>query len=120
MKDTNADILNTQLNAEEQKEHKEHYSEEMIERIPIENTPFIAVRVENKCFGTFGKYKITEDKKTIPEVEEQLQTINYNTITNLIILILEEEVENAIKRKIEQLGKIRGQELRNIKIENEI
>lgn len=94
IKQPNAELLNTQLNAEEQKESKENSSEnkKMIERIPLEGTPFTMLRVEKECFGALGKYRITDMYNTIPEVEEKLIKKDWDTIMIVATIVALEEV----------------------------
>lgn len=39
---------------------KQDSSRQLVEKIEIENTPFTAIRVDEKWFITMGKYRLTE------------------------------------------------------------
>lgn len=62
---------------------------ELIKRTPVEGTPFVVIETEGKAFGTFGQYKITEDFKTVPEVEDELMPITWNRITQIATIVAE-------------------------------
>ncbi len=64
-------------------------NEELIERRPIENSPFTVISVEGKHFGVMGEYRITEEKGNRGEVEDELRCITWNRIIQ-VMMILEE------------------------------
>lgn len=64
-------LQNGNTNADQQ--DKEHYSTELVERKQIGNTPFIAVRVEDKWTLTVHKYKIVENLESYEACEEYLK-----------------------------------------------
>lgn len=65
----------------------EAVASELIKRTPIENTPFVIISIEGKNFGTFGQYKITEDRATIKEVENELKEMNWNRLVQIMTLV---------------------------------
>lgn len=116
----NAELLNTQLSAEDQNGYKEDSSEgQIVERVQIEGTPFTAIRTQGKCFGVVGKYRITEYKETIPEVEDELREVNWNSIIRMMAVIITEEVKWGIEERIEKLGQVRGKQMRSMEVKNE-
>ena len=66
-------------------------SEELINREPLEDTPFTIITVKEKgiSFGALGIYKVTKDFKTPEEVKSYFKDITWNKIANLIIIINE-------------------------------
>lgn len=89
--------LNGLTNAENETENKENSSnEQMIEREEIQGTPFHAIRTQGRCFGVFGRIKITEDFETMPEVHEKLFTFNWDATLAIVIGIAEAVAKETI------------------------
>lgn len=90
------ELLNTQL-SEEKNLNNSNYSEEIIKREPIHGTPFHLISSENKYFIAFGRYRISEIKNSEDEALLELDMNNqgWNTVTNLIILIIETSKEET-------------------------
>ncbi len=65
-----------------------------VERKEIENSPFTVIRIGEECFGSMGKYRITEIYESIEEVEKELEVITWNRIVQVIILMIETKKEN--------------------------
>lgn len=65
-----------------------------VERKEIENSPFTAIRIGDECFGSMGKYRITEVYESIEEVEKELEVITWNRIVQVVILMIETKKEN--------------------------
>lgn len=61
-------------------------STELREERRIENTPFTAVKLEEKWFLTMGKYRMTDTYESLEELmqEEQLHSTNWNLLTNML------------------------------------
>lgn len=72
------------LNEENFKKNKE-----LITRDEIEDSPFTIIGTEGKYFGTMGKFRITEPRKTKKEVEKELKEITWNRIVQVILLLTE-------------------------------
>lgn len=65
-------------------------SSTMIERYPIEGTPFTVITLENNVnFGVMGEYRVTEEMKSRGEVEDELKCITWNRIIQ-VMMVLEE------------------------------
>lgn len=79
-------------------------SRELVEQIAIEDTPFTAVRLEDKWFLTLGKYRLTEPMKTKYEVMESAKDASWGRIMQVIQIMIEqnkEEVkESTIKNQL--------------------
>ncbi len=73
-----------------QKTSKLNSNSELIKRKKIKNTPFVIITINEKSFGTLGKYRITETYKTTKKCEEILQKITWNRITQIMLLLIEE------------------------------
>lgn len=69
-------------------------TEQLIERDEVENTPFTIITMNGESFGTFGKYKITENYHTKQQCRVELLKVDWNRIvqiTTLINVILNEK-----------------------------
>lgn len=100
----NAAILNGLANAEETQETKENYgNKQMIEKIAVEGTPFHIIRADEKCFGVYGRIRITDAMDTVPEVEDKLTKFNWEVTLAIVIQITEfvagQIVAEALKPK---------------------
>ncbi|AXH74334.1 MAG: hypothetical protein [Microviridae sp.] len=63
--------------------------EEMIQRDKIENTPFVMITINNKTFGTFGKYRITEMYHTKQQCKIDLLRMDWNRVIQIMTLVNE-------------------------------
>ena len=73
-------------------EDKDHpKAEEMFEKLPIENSPFVVIRQSDngKCFAVFGKYKITEDMTDVEECIKVASEITWNRMIQVMTLVNE-------------------------------
>lgn len=68
--------------------------EEMIKRQNIKNSPFEIITIEKESFGVMGEYRITEKYKTIKKVKEELETITWNRIVQVIMILNEVQTKN--------------------------
>lgn len=86
------DILNTQSHVEEI--HKQD-STKLIEREPIENTPFwIVGNTENGYILTMGKYKVTQKKfNSIKEAREELENNTWELMLTVIAIVTNDIIE---------------------------
>lgn len=92
------DILNTQSNADQT--HKENSSKPLIERIPIDNTPFTLIGDQEKgYFIAMGNYKITDQiLKNEEEANLMLKDKIYEIILNMIVIV-DEKIEQMKKEE---------------------
>ena len=74
---------------------KKNSGSEIIQKEEIKDTPFTIITVENKSFGTMGDYRITEPKKTVKEVKEELEKITWNRILQVVMIL--DEVKEKMK-----------------------
>ena len=71
-------------------------SSTMIERNPIEGSPFTVITLEeNIHFGVMGEYRVTEEMKSRGEVEDSLRAITWNRIIQVMMII--EEIKGKDK-----------------------
>lgn len=80
----------TQLSVEET-DKQESNSNELTERIRVENTPFMAVRLDEEWFLTMGKYRLSSTYKSLDEMLEAEKVIgmNWDLLTGVIGLMVE-------------------------------
>lgn len=75
---------------------KQNLNSELVERIDIENTPFTIIGIDGMFFGVMGKYRITDEAKTKKEIEKELQSMTWNRVVQVILLLLETQKEIKI------------------------
>jgi len=74
-----------------------HYSNELLKREKIKNTPFeIIGNEEIGYFIAMGKFRLTQPEETIEQTFEKLITHQYEIITNMIIALAEEIANQKI------------------------
>jgi hypothetical protein len=56
---------------------------------PVLNTPFSICKADEKYFLAIGKYRITEIFTTEKEALNEVNTINWKTLTNVIVALIE-------------------------------
>lgn len=66
-------------------------TEELIERTEVKDTPFTIIRIKakNESFATLGEYRITEVYEHNKDLEEELKTITWNRIIQVIMILTE-------------------------------
>lgn len=66
---------------------------QLVQQWQIENTPFMAIKMDGKFFISLGKYRITEPYETLEELiqEEEPQHLNWNRIVQVIYTIIESQ-----------------------------
>jgi hypothetical protein len=78
---------------------KENFSnEELIKRKEIESTPFVVVTINGKSFGSMGAYRLTESFDTEEEAENTVTKMTWNSITNVIMCIMDATLNNLKKQ----------------------
>lgn len=65
-------------------------------RHDVEDSPFVVIgNDENGWVGTMGKYRISEEFKTMEECKKDLEQITWNRIVQVLVLINQiNEVKN--------------------------
>lgn len=74
----------------EKQDKNESSSNELIERIDIETTPFQAVRKEKDWYVMIGNYVLTPKLHSKDEAIEEAMTITWNKIVNILAIMVEE------------------------------
>lgn len=64
-------------------------NEELIKREDVENTPFQVITIGKDSFGTFGKYKITEDYENPLQVHAELKKMDWNRVIQIMVLVID-------------------------------
>lgn len=105
--------INSQSLTKEMKEETTQ-QEQLVEEKPIEGTPFIARRIDDKWFMTLGHYRMTEVYESYEELREKTNlginadgTINWHLLLNVISALMESTIKaldmEAQKQHAEQL-----------------
>lgn len=95
------DLLQSQTNVEEIHNKDSGENKPLIDRRQIEGTPFWIIGSEEKGYClVMGKWKITQEYDTIPEVELQLKSQQWQLILRMIGIICEDliKTENNTKQ----------------------
>jgi len=84
------------------KADKENSSEQLVERVVIENTPFTMIGLDGRWFGSMGEYRMTEEFESKGECEDELKCITWNRIIQVIMVLDEikskdKEFNNKVK-----------------------
>lgn len=76
----------------------ESNSEQLVERIPLENTPFTAIRTEKIWFLTMGKYRLTNQLGSLEECKAEAEDMTWNRLVQVIQIMIEAN-EKAYEQK---------------------
>ena len=79
-----SEILSTNV-----KKQGKQTSSELIKKEDIKNSPFTIITKDGVSFGVMGNYKITEESKSKKEIKKQLETITWNRIIQVVMLLNE-------------------------------
>lgn len=82
------------LSTNVEKQDKQN-SSELIKKEEIKNSPFTIVTKDGESFGVMGNYKITENAKSKKEIKKQLETITWNRIIQVVMLL--DELKSNLK-----------------------
>lgn len=74
-------------------------TEQTVEYIPIENTPFTAGRQDNKWYLLMGKYRLTEELNSFEEVKEASEVNDWFRIMQICTIMIN---ENETVKKLEK------------------
>lgn len=73
---------------------KSNSSNEIIERKEIENTPFTAIKVDEKgWFLTMGRHRLTEPYGTIEGLEAMVGSVDWDMLLTIINIFVESSIE---------------------------
>lgn len=76
--------------SEEQLLKKDPTNNELLEQKQVEDTPFTAVRVQDKWFLTMGKYRLTEQLNTYEECVDASKDASWWRIMQIINIMIKE------------------------------
>ena len=72
---------------------------QLVQQIPIEGTPFTAVKLEDYWFLTMGKYRLTEKLKSLEECKEEAKDASWYRIMQIINIMIKENKEQEEQLK---------------------
>lgn len=91
----NQQLLQSQMNVEKTHNENSGDNKPLIERKQITNTPFWIIGNDKQGYClVMGKWKITEDYETIQEVQDQLQSQQWQIIIRMIGIICEDMIKS--------------------------
>lgn len=91
---------------------------QMLEQVAIEETPFTAVRLDEKWFLTMGKYRLTETLQSLEECKEAAKDASWIRIMQIINIMIKENENEREKTKLHlesDKGVTNGKKTRNNK-----
>lgn len=69
-------------------------SNELIEMVKLEGTPFTAIRNDDKWYLTLGKYRLTEELKSLEEAKAESLDASWERIMQIIQIMIDEDRTN--------------------------
>lgn len=81
-----------------------HNKDSLIEAVPIDGTPFTAIRTDQVWFLTLGKYRLSEKLNTLQEVKDEALNSSWIRVMQIMRIVVEEyhhekELEKTIDRQ---------------------
>lgn len=73
---------------------KQNSNSKLFEQVPIENTPFTAVKMDDKWFLTMGKYRLSEKLNSLDEVKAEAMDASWMRIMQIMRIMIEEDKKN--------------------------
>jgi translation elongation factor P/translation initiation factor 5A len=77
------------------KEQDKQTSSQLVKKEEIKNSPFTIITQDGVSFGVMGNYKVTENAKSKKEIKKQLETITWNRIIQVVMLL--DEIKTNLK-----------------------
>jgi hypothetical protein len=112
MSQTQSELLKLQTSTQSDQENNSHSNTELVQRHPVENTPFeIVGNPDYGYFITLGIYRLTSTKQTIKDCEKLIKNKDWEVITGIIGAILQAEHTQkqqdaiALKLNLENMDK---------------
>lgn len=90
-------------NANETTNNKSNSNEELLEQIPVENTPFTVIRQEKDYFVVMGKYRLTEKLETKEQALEAALDESWFRLMQIMRIMIEEYAKE--KKELELITK---------------
>lgn len=109
MNTTQRELLHSQTSAENFDTVKQQYSE-IIERIPVENTPFTIVGTENRWMVSLGQYQLTRWYHTKEEAANAITSRDYELLFAMMQTAIEGwDIMQRVEAKIPGFANTKGQ-----------
>lgn len=89
-------------NADQQHNNNSNSERQLLTKKPIEDTPFTAVKFDDKWFLTMGKYRLTEPINSEEEVTKEAYSTTWHRIMQIIQIMIDED-RNANKKTEQQI-----------------
>ena len=89
------------MNAEEVNSKDSGDGNQTIERTEIKDSPFHVITIEGESFGVMGDYRLTEKAGNKKDVIKQLETITWNRVIQVVMLL--DEIKGKLKTKKEKV-----------------
>ena len=70
---------------------------QLIKKVEIKNSPFHVVTVDGQSFGVMGQYRVTENSDSVRQIKEELESITWNRIIQVVLLL--DEIKSKIKKE---------------------
>ena len=70
-----------------------------IERTDVKDTPFTIMKTEDAIFAVMGKYRVTENHKTVAECKKEVKKITWNRVVQVMMVLMEHK--DRLKQEIE-------------------
>lgn len=78
-------------------------SKQLLEQIKIDNTPFTAIKMDDKWFLALGKYRLTNQLGSLEECKAEAQDASWIRIMQIMkIVIKEHEEEQKLEKTINE------------------
>ena len=76
-------------------------NEELVKRKSVKDSPFEIITIGEESFGVMGQFRVTENGKTVAEVEKELKKITWNRIIQVIMILddLKSNINNKTNKK---------------------
>lgn len=88
--------LNGYVN-EVDKEESTSGKNELMEKVEVKDTPFTAIRMDDKWFLTMGKYRLTEPRESLDAVMKDAEDASWWRILQVINIMIQENEKKPIK-----------------------
>ena len=89
------------MSAEEVNSKDSGDGNQTIERTEIKDSPFHVITIEGESFGVMGDYRLTEKAGNKKDVIKQLETITWNRVIQVVMLL--DEIKGKLKTKKEKV-----------------
>jgi len=92
----NTTMQQKQSNTDVEEKFNSNSNSELIKKTDVENSPFQVVTTEQGSFGTMGQYRLTEVFENENEAIEEMKTITWNKIVQVMMVLIDLEHKTKI------------------------